>query len=116
MRAWIKNLGLTALLCAMCAPMLALAQAWPTRQPIRLVAVFPPGGSVDQVARIIAQPLSQQLGQTVIVENRVALPARLAQRQWCKHRPMATPSRWCLTHLVLTQVSPTACRLTAKKI
>jgi tripartite-type tricarboxylate transporter receptor subunit TctC len=50
--------------------MLASAQAWPTRQAIRLVAVFPPGGSVDQVARIIAQPLSQQLGQTVIVENR----------------------------------------------
>ena len=70
MHAWIKNLGLTALLCALCAPMLALAQAWPTRQPIRLVAVFPPGGSVDQVARIIAQPLSQQLGQSVIVENR----------------------------------------------
>jgi tripartite-type tricarboxylate transporter receptor subunit TctC len=57
-------------MCAVSAPMLALAQAWPTRQAIRLVAVFPPGGSVDQVARIIAQPLSQQLGQTVIVENR----------------------------------------------
>jgi tripartite-type tricarboxylate transporter receptor subunit TctC len=35
-----------------------------------LVAVFPPGGSVDQVARIIAQPLSLALGQSVIVENR----------------------------------------------
>ena len=71
MRAWTKKLGLTALvMCAVSAPMLAWAQAWPTRQPIRLVAVFPPGGSVDQVARIIAQPLSQQLGQTVIVENR----------------------------------------------
>ena len=71
MRAWTKKLGLTALLmCAVSAPMLAWAQAWPTRQAIRLVAVFPPGGSVDQVARIIAQPLSQQLGQTVIVENR----------------------------------------------
>jgi len=34
------------------------------------VAVFPPGGSVDQVARILAQPLSQQLGQSVIVENK----------------------------------------------
>jgi tripartite-type tricarboxylate transporter receptor subunit TctC len=45
-------------------------QAWPTRQPIRFVAVFPPGGSVDQVARILAQPLSQQLGQNVIVENK----------------------------------------------
>lgn len=48
----------------------ALAQAWPTKQPIRLVAVFPPGGSVDQVARTIAPALSQQLGQNVIVENK----------------------------------------------
>lgn len=48
----------------------ALAQAWPTKQPIRLVAVFPPGGSVDQISRLLAQPLSQQLGQTVIVENK----------------------------------------------
>lgn len=63
-------------LCAACAAVLAaptsaaLAQAWPTRQPIRLVAVFPPGGSVDQVARLLAQPLAQQLGQSVIVENK----------------------------------------------
>ena len=71
MRVCIKKLGLSALLmCAVSIPIAAMAQAWPTRQAIRLVAVFPPGGSVDQVARIIAQPLSQQLGQTVIVENR----------------------------------------------
>ncbi|MES2412582.1 MAG: tripartite tricarboxylate transporter substrate binding protein [Pseudomonadota bacterium] len=44
--------------------------AWPTRSPIKLVAVFPPGGSVDQVARILAQPLQAQLGQSVIVENK----------------------------------------------
>jgi len=37
---------------------------------VRLVAVFPPGGSVDQVARILSQPLQAQLGQTVIVENK----------------------------------------------
>ena len=46
------------------------AQAWPAKQPIKLVAVFPPGGSVDQVARIVSQPLSTALGQTVIVENK----------------------------------------------
>ena len=46
------------------------AQAWPTRQPIKLVAVFPPGGSVDQVARIVAVPLAQELGANVIVENK----------------------------------------------
>jgi len=44
------------------------AQSWPTK-PIRLIAVFPPGGSVDQVARILAQPLAKQLGQSVVVEN-----------------------------------------------
>ncbi|MES2282021.1 MAG: tripartite tricarboxylate transporter substrate binding protein [Pseudomonadota bacterium] len=44
--------------------------AWPMRGPIKLVAVFPPGGSVDQVARILAQPLQAQLGQGVIVENK----------------------------------------------
>ncbi len=48
----------------------AWAQAWPSRQPIKLVAVFPPGGSVDQVARLLAPALSAQLGQSVIVENR----------------------------------------------
>ena len=48
----------------------ASAQAWPTKQPIKFVAVFPPGGSVDQVARILAVPLGQQLGQSIIVENK----------------------------------------------
>ena len=43
---------------------------WPKRQPIKLVAVFPPGGSVDQVARILAPALQQQLGQNVIVDNK----------------------------------------------
>ncbi|MFY9509342.1 MAG: tripartite tricarboxylate transporter substrate binding protein [Rubrivivax sp.] len=48
----------------------AAAQAWPGKQPIRLVAVFPPGGSVDQVARILAPALQQQLGQAVVVDNK----------------------------------------------
>ncbi len=48
----------------------AWAQAWPGKQPIKLVAVFPPGGSVDQVARILAPVLQQQLGQSVIVDNK----------------------------------------------
>jgi tripartite-type tricarboxylate transporter receptor subunit TctC len=48
----------------------AVAQPWPSRQPIRLVAVFPPGGSVDQVARILAPVLQQRLGQSVFVDNK----------------------------------------------
>ncbi|HEX7892111.1 MAG TPA: tripartite tricarboxylate transporter substrate binding protein [Ramlibacter sp.] len=64
--------SLLALGLALCAAAPAFAQAgdWPKRQPIKLVAVFPPGGSVDQVARILAPQLSQQLGQNVIVENK----------------------------------------------
>ena len=50
-------------------PMLAAAQAWPAR-PVRMVAVFPPGGSVDQVARVLAQQLSTQLGQQFVVDNK----------------------------------------------
>ena len=51
-------------------PLAAQAQAWPAKGPIRLVAVFPPGGSVDQVSRILAPVLQQSLGQTVVVENK----------------------------------------------
>lgn len=64
-----QNLKSILILCCL-LPTLVMAQAWPTKQPIKLVAVFPPGGSVDQVARIIAPVLSQQLGQSVIVENK----------------------------------------------
>lgn len=62
---------LTTFLLALCAGG-AFAQAgdWPRKQPIRLIAVFPPGGSVDQVARILAPALSQQLGQNIIVDNK----------------------------------------------
>ena len=42
---------------------------WPTRKPIKLISVFPPGGSVDAVARVLAPALQNQLKQTVIVEN-----------------------------------------------
>jgi len=65
-----RRMVIVALALAAVAAGQAQAQsAWPSR-PIRFVAVFPPGGSVDQVARILAQPLSQQLGQNVIVENK----------------------------------------------
>jgi tripartite-type tricarboxylate transporter receptor subunit TctC len=50
------------------APALA-SEAWPTK-PVRIIAPFPPGGSVDQVSRIFAQHLAEPLGQSVVVENR----------------------------------------------
>jgi len=47
----------------------AHAQDWPTKV-VKVIAVFPAGGSVDQVARILAQQLSLQTGQSFIVDNR----------------------------------------------
>ena len=47
----------------------ALAQAWPAAKPVTLVVGYPAGGSVDLVARIIAEPLSKRLGTAVVVEN-----------------------------------------------
>ena len=46
-----------------------MAQAYPSK-PIRLIIGFPPGGGADAVARPIAEALSKQLGQAVIVDNK----------------------------------------------
>ena len=61
---------LGAALAAPALPRLARAQAWPAKQPIRAVIPFTAGSTIDIVARIVFEPLSQQLGQSIIVENR----------------------------------------------
>ncbi len=63
-----------ALACALAAAGLvaapaALAQAFPSK-PLRLIVNFPPGGAADVIGRSVAQVLSEQLKQQVVVENR----------------------------------------------
>ena len=53
---------------ALAAP-LSMAQTWPARS-IRLVVPFPPGGLIDNMARLVGSRLSQELGQPVVVENK----------------------------------------------
>ncbi|MEP6874961.1 MAG: tripartite tricarboxylate transporter substrate binding protein [Burkholderiales bacterium] len=60
-------LAALALSCAAALP--AAAQTWPAR-PIHIVVPYAAGGSTDQLARAIQQPLSETLGQPVIIDNK----------------------------------------------
>ena len=61
----MKRLFTALLFC----PLAAFSQSYPAK-PIRLMVPFPPGGSTDIVARIVAQKLGAQLGQSLVIENR----------------------------------------------
>jgi tripartite-type tricarboxylate transporter receptor subunit TctC len=61
--------ALAVALAWLVAPSVHAQPGWPAK-PIKLIAVFPPGGSVDQVARILGQQLSTQLGQPIVVDNK----------------------------------------------
>src|SRR5918994_310156 len=58
-----------AALAAPALPRIAAAQAYPTRQ-IKAMVPFAAGSSLDIVGRIVMDPLSRQLGQTIVIENR----------------------------------------------
>ena len=57
------------LLVAAALPVPSLAQAFPSK-PVKLVIPFPPGGSLDNVGRLLAQKISDSWGQPIVVENR----------------------------------------------
>jgi len=83
--AFVRAATLIALLCALPAPALA-QKPWPER-PVKLVVPFPPGGSVDLVARAIAPRLSQELGQPVVVENKGGASGTIGSAEVARARP-----------------------------
>jgi len=66
-RRFLRLAGIAAALSAL--GRVALAQAYPTR-PIRWIVPYPAGGSTDIIARLVAQFMSDRMGQPVVIENR----------------------------------------------
>ena len=61
--------GAPLLAAAAMAPAPSLAQSWPA-QPIRLIVPFAPGGTTDLIARLVATPLQERLGRTLMAVPR----------------------------------------------
>jgi len=66
---WRLYLAAPVVLATLFSPLPSNAQAYPTK-PVRVIIVFPPGGSNDVVGRIVFQKMSEQLGQQFVIENR----------------------------------------------
>ena len=87
MKRSLIRLGHTLVAALTLTASLAQAQdAWPAR-PIKLLVGFAPGGSSDMVARLIAAPLGERLGQPVVVENRAGAGGNIAADAVAKAAP-----------------------------
>ena len=75
----------TMVVCAL-APLVAVAQAWPTK-PVKFVVPFPPGGSVDPLARMLGVRLADALGQPFIVENKTGASGSIGTAFVAKSAP-----------------------------
>lgn len=79
---------LTLAFCACLAlPLAANAQGWPTKQPIKFIVVYPPGGASDVTARLIGAKLGEVLGTTVIIENKPGANGIIATEFVAKSAP-----------------------------
>ena len=80
----IRHLALAG--CALLFTSLALAQAFPAK-PITLVVPNPPGGFVDASARLLSEPLSRVMNQTVVVDNKGGGSGNVAYAQVARANP-----------------------------
>jgi tripartite-type tricarboxylate transporter receptor subunit TctC len=64
----------------------ATAQTYPTK-PVRWIVSFPPGGSVDSIARRMGPPLAAALGQQIVIDNRVGASGNIASELVARSAP-----------------------------
>lgn len=82
----LRRLGLIALL-AFGAASAALAQDKYPNRPVKIIVPTPPGGPVDVVARLVANPLTSAMGQGFVVENRAGAGNTLGSREAARAEP-----------------------------
>jgi tripartite-type tricarboxylate transporter receptor subunit TctC len=68
-------------------PSLAFAQAFPSKQTVRLIVPFAPGGTTDLLARVISSKMGAALGQTVIVDNKAGAGGAIGANEVAKAAP-----------------------------
>src|SRR5437868_11899031 len=98
MRKWLVAAALAAMLSVASG---ADAQTYPSR-PVTLIAPFPAGGPLDVIARIIAEPMRETLGQPVVIENLPGAGGNLGTNKLARAEPDGTTigmGQWS-THVV----------------
>lgn len=82
-----RFIAVAAAIAALAVPGGLQAQSNYPNKPIKLVVAFPPGGPTDLVSRVIAQKLSEQFGQQVLVENRPGANGNIGAEAVAKAAP-----------------------------
>ena len=86
MLTFVRRAATLCALATLVAAGAAQAQNWPT-QPIKFIAPFPPGGTVDQISRLLQPHLQQALGQSIIIENRAGAGGSIGSAAAAKSPP-----------------------------